>query len=145
MHPVCLFFLQFPPIPAGGGGGGGGCVCFYPASSIVLGRKIALTQLLCCCGQKQSSRYAFFSLWPHPWPMEVPRPGTESELQPRPTPQLPPNGTLNPLHWARDQTRTSLVTPATAVRFLTHCATAGTPHVHLNSCLLQNLLCLSGV
>ena len=29
----------------------------------------------------------FFFLWPHPWHMEVPRPGTESKLQLRARPQ----------------------------------------------------------
>ena len=34
---------------------------------------------------------------------------------------------FNPLHPARDQTHTSAVTWAAAVRFLTYCTTAGTP------------------
>ena len=34
---------------------------------------------------------------------------------------------LNPLHWARDQTRTSTVTQASTIRFLTHCTTAEIP------------------
>ena len=36
-------------------------------------------------------------------------------------------GSFNPLLWAEDRTCTSTVTQATAVRFLTYCATAGTP------------------
>ena len=56
----------------------------------------------------------FFFSWLHPQHMEVPKPGTESE------PQLQQ-------HQARNQTCTSAVTHAAAVRFLTHCATAGTP------------------
>ena len=36
-------------------------------------------------------------------------------------------GSWNPLHWARDQTTTSAETPVTAVGFVTHCATEGTP------------------
>ena len=35
---------------------------------------------------------------------------------------------LTPLYWARDWTHASAVTQATAFRFLTHCATAGTSH-----------------
>ena len=50
--------------------------------------------------------------------MEVPRPGIESELQ---------LGSFNPLHWAGDQTHTLAATQATAVGFLIHCATVGTP------------------
>ena len=36
-------------------------------------------------------------------------------------------GSFNPLHQVRDQTYTSTVTWAAAVRFLTHCTTVGTP------------------
>ena len=36
-----------------------------------------------------------------------------------------------PLHRARDQTRTSTVTWATAIWFLTHCATTGTPRIFI--------------
>ena len=38
-------------------------------------------------------------------------------------------GSLNLLCWAWNQTDASRVTQATAVRFLTHCAAAGTPRV----------------
>ena len=38
---------------------------------------------------------------------------------------------FNLLPWARDQTHNLAVTKATAVRFLTHCATKGTPSVAL--------------
>ena len=34
---------------------------------------------------------------------------------------------FNLLYWAGDQTLVSVVTQATAVRFLTHCTTVGTP------------------
>ena len=34
---------------------------------------------------------------------------------------------LTPLSQAEDQTRVSAATPADEVKFLTHCATAGTP------------------
>ena len=37
-------------------------------------------------------------------------------------------GSFNPLCQASDQTRASASTPASAVRFLTHCTTVGTPH-----------------
>ena len=58
--------------------------------------------------------------------MEVPRPETESK------PQLWPMylwqcQLTNPLQWARDRTLTSAATWTTAVGFLTHCTTAGTP------------------
>ena len=43
-----------------------------------------------------------FLFWLHPWHMEVPGPGTESELQLWPTPQLQQCRILNPLYWARD-------------------------------------------
>ena len=36
-------------------------------------------------------------------------------------------GSFNPLRWAGDQTFTAIVIQATAVEFLTHCATVGTP------------------
>ena len=38
-----------------------------------------------------------FFLWPHPWHMEVPGTGMESEQQLRPTPQLWQHWILNPL------------------------------------------------
>ena len=40
-------------------------------------------------------------------------------------------GSFNPLHQARDQTCASIVTQASAVGFLTHCTTVGTPKVGL--------------
>ena len=48
--------------------------------------------------------------WPHPWHMEVPWPGTESE------PDQFTAGSFNPLHWARDWTCASTATRSTAVR-----------------------------
>ena len=36
---------------------------------------------------------------------------------------------FNPLCWAKDRTHTSVATQAAAVGFLTHCASAGTPHM----------------
>ena len=60
--------------------------------------------------------------------MEVLGPGIESEPQLRLTWQLCQCGTLlNLPHQAGDPTCTSAATRATAVRFLTHCTTAGTP------------------
>ena len=67
--------------------------------------------------------FFFFFLWLHLWYVEISRPGIESE------PQL--LGFFNPLHWARDGTHNSVATHPTAVAFLTHCATAGTPMVLL--------------
>ena len=59
--------------------------------------------------------------------MEVPRPGTESKLQPQPRLQLlQQHWILNPLCQTEDQTCTSAVTPAAVVRFLTHCTTVET-------------------
>ena len=54
------------------------------------------------------------------WYMEGPRPGIESE------PQLQ-HQIFKPLHQAGDGAHASAATQATAVGFLTHCATAGTP------------------
>ena len=45
--------------------------------------------------------YDYF-LWLHPWTIEVPRPGTESKLQLRPTPQPWQCGILNPLCHSRN-------------------------------------------
>ena len=73
------------------------------------------------------SSSSFFFFMGHLQHMEVPRPGVESELQVWPTLQLQQPRSFNPLHWAWDWTCTSAVTQATAVRFLTHCTTAGTP------------------
>ena len=47
--------------------------------------------------------------------MEVPGPGTESEPQVQPAPQL---------HWAGDRTHISAGTQNIVVESLTHCATA---------------------
>jgi len=56
----------------------------------------------------------FFFLWPNPWCVEVPGPGTESEPQLRPTPQLQQHQILNRLPQAEDQTCASTATRATA-------------------------------
>ena len=56
--------------------------------------------------------------------MKVPRPGTESEPQLWPVPQLWPSWPLNPLHLAGDWI---LATAETTSGSLTHYATAGTP------------------
>ena len=40
-----------------------------------------------------------------------------------------PSCSCDLLHWAKDKTLTSTTTHAAAVRFLTHCATVGTPTV----------------
>ena len=70
--------------------------------------------------------------------MEVLGPGIESQ------PQLQPMH-FNALYQARDKTCTSTATQATAVGFLTHCTTAGTPkytsettlyHLHLQCALV---------
>ena len=63
----------------------------------------------------------FFFLGPHRQHMEVLRPRIETETQ------LQPKPTFNPLHQAGDRTHTLAETQVAAVRFLTHCATAGTP------------------
>ena len=57
---------------------------------------------VCVCIHVQISPFSYFifsSFWLHPQHMEVPRPGTESELQLQPMPPLP-----NPLSEARNQT-----------------------------------------
>ena len=43
--------------------------------------------------------------------MEVSRPGIKSKLELRPMPQLLQHRILNPLHWARDQTRATTEKP----------------------------------
>ena len=62
--------------------------------------------------------------------MEVPGPGTEFKWQLQ--------GSFNPLCWAGDQTHTSAVTQAAAVRLLTHYATVETPGFHFMSVLQQS-------
>ena len=52
--------------------------------------------------------FLFFQL--HPWDLEFPGPGIESELELRPAPQLQQCRILNPLHWAGDQTLISMET-----------------------------------
>ena len=47
--------------------------------------------------------------------MEVPRPGTESQPQRRPSPQLQQHQILNPLHQAGNQTPTTMLDPKPAV------------------------------
>ena len=84
--------------------------------------------------------FFFFFLGPHPWHMEVPRPGVESELQHQTTPQPQPHqipahlwptlqlvataGSLT--HWERPG-----IEPTSSwilIRFLTCWATTGTPN-----------------
>ena len=57
--------------------------------------------------------------------------GIESELQLRPTPQWQQHWIFNPLCRARDWTHASAAIRVAAVRFLTHCAAAGTPELIL--------------
>ena len=63
----------------------------------------------------------------HPQHMDVPGPRMASEPQLQPMPQLLQLWIFNPLCQARDRTCSSMVTRATAVRSLTHCAAAGIP------------------
>lgn len=82
----------------------------------------------------------FFFKRPHPWHMEAPGPGTESELQLWSTPQLWHHQILNPLSQSRDRTHTSSATQATAGRFLIHCPKVGPPSInHFSSklCLFR--------
>ena len=60
--------------------------------------------------------------------MEVPGTGTESELQ-RNLHHSYGNVSFNTLHQAGDPTCASAVNQVTAMRFLTHCATVGTPQM----------------
>ena len=86
-------------------------------------------------------------LEPLPWHIEVPRPGTESELQLHDLHHSCGNtGSFHTLHWARDQTGASEATRVTAFGFLTHCAIAGTPKIYLFNfqiflVLFMSLLC----
>ena len=54
------------------------------------------------------SHLFLFLFWPHLRHMEVPRPGTESELQLQPMPQLQQCQILNPLHLSRNSPEISL-------------------------------------
>ena len=75
-------------------------------------------------------RFFLFFLWPHLQHVEVPGPGTESEPQPHLCHNVSNARSFNPLYQAGDQTTASIATTAAAVRFLTHCATAGTPTIY---------------
>ena len=63
----------------------------------------------------------------------APSPGTRSELQLWPKPQLWQRRTLNPQCWARDWT----CVPALPRCHWSHCVTAGTPEFLFIECLLQ--------
>ena len=78
----------------------------------------------------------FCFLWLYPQHMGIPRPRTESEPQLRPTPQLQQCQILNPLCLTGDWTHTSA-----AVRFLTHCATVGTPELNFLPIHMEYTLC----
>ena len=54
----------------------------------------------------------------------------ESKPQLQPMPQLRHTGSFNPLHQAGDRTCAFAATQATAVGFLIHCTTAGTPEIY---------------
>ena len=84
--------------------------------------------------------FFFFLFRPYLWHMEVPRLGIKLEFcscSCLPTPQSQQHRILNPLNEARDQTHILMDTSQVhyhwatagtpAVRFLTHCAMAGTP------------------
>ena len=59
--------------------------------------------------------------------MDVLEPGIESEMQLPPSCSCGNAGSFDPLRQAGDGTHASGVTGATAVGFLTHCTTVGTP------------------
>ena len=65
--------------------------------------------------------------WLHLWHIEVPGPRIQSEPQCLLMPQLLQHWILKPTVLGWDQTQASRVTQAAAVRFITHCAMAGTP------------------
>ena len=78
------------------------------------------------------SFFFFFLFWLHLQHMEVPGPGVERKLHLWPTLQLGQLlGSFNPLYQGRDGIHTSAATGAAAVRFSTHCATAGAPYLHI--------------
>ena len=58
-------------------------------------------------------------MWLHPWHMEVPRPGTESEHSCNPRHSCGNTRFFNPLCWAGDQTSVSTETCTTSIGFLT--------------------------
>ena len=73
-----------------------------------------------------------FLLRLHAWHIKVPTSGTEFKPQLQPTPQLQQHQILNAPCQARDWTCTSR-----DIRFLTHCATAGTPKGSVLNRLIQ--------
>ena len=93
---------------------------------------------------------SFFS-GPHPWHMEIPRPGIESELQPQayttatvmqvpshicdPTPHLRQRWILNPLSKARDSTRI-LMDTGPVLNPLSHNRNSQDSHFLRNDCVL---------
>lgn len=77
--------------------------------------------------------FVFFFLWPHSQDMDIPRPGTVSELQLWTTLQLQQCQILHSTMLG--QRLTSAVTWAAAVRSLIHCTTAGTLPIHIFCCL----------
>ena len=83
--------------------------------------------------------FFFFFLRLYQWHMEVSRPGTESELELQPTLQVQQQWTFNPLLGTGDWTQASATTQATAVGFLTHCATVGTPTFILSRLLSSTI------
>ena len=74
--------------------------------------------------------------------MEVPQPGTESGPRLQPTLKLWQCWVLYPVPRAGEQTCTSVVPRAAAVRFLTHCTTAGTLNCTLCKCAFHGSFCL---
>ena len=63
--------------------------------------------------------------------MEIPGPGNESEPQLQAMLSCSNAGSFNPLYQARDWTHTSAEIQTPADRFLTHCATVGTPRLNV--------------
>ena len=69
---------------------------------------------------------------------EVPRPGTESELQLWPMPQPLQCQILNPLRQAGDWTCASTAIQTATIKFSTHCTTVGTQKTFLFQTLSAN-------
>ena len=86
IHPLpCFLILRRDP----------GDRSLWPAGSVP---GFALLQFY---KEKDSSFFLFlffWILWPHPWHMEVPRPGTDSEPQQEPEPRQWHHWLFNPFH-----------------------------------------------
>ena len=107
----------------------------YPSSSVTSSDEATSDHHTSITTPFVSLSLLFLILWPHLRHMEAPGSGTELE------PQLWQCQILNPLCQAGDQTCASVATWASALRFLTHHAIAGTLPVSLDPTTLFCIFC----